>query len=133
MSAVASTHRVDPVEYKIEENLLQLDRVADDLNLPRTQGGVKRHATRVGLDPCNIHRLAGDSIEIDANKVIRMLGHEHAQLANDFGGALIAMANVLQDLSQCQRVRCVGIEDQLRRFGIVENAAQRLVQLVGDG
>ena len=53
-----------------------------------------------------------------------------SQPVNHVAGALLVLADVGDDGTQLLQVRNIGLQEQFRRFGVAQNRAERLIQLV---
>ena len=77
-------------------------------------------------------RFARHIVQIDVLKVDDLLADQGAKALDDFARPLVVAPDVGQDRLQLGDVRRAGFEKDRRRLGIVENGAQRLIELMRD-
>ena len=123
-------HRVEPVEYQIQEDLLQMHAIAGDDRRAGLQVGFQPHA----LD----HRGRHDEVDGFTNDIVQVdrlvggfaLAEERPHPADDLGGALVVLADVLHDFLELVVDGPPRREQHLRRFRISQDGAERLMELV---
>ena len=125
-------HRFDAVDDEIEDDLLQLDPVAEDQAQGRGELHPQRHPVADQLVMQQGDHLVDDFIDVERHFLIGGLVDQRADALDHFARPVAVLDDGLHRAARLFQVRRVAVEPALAGRGVGDNGGQRLVHLMGD-
>src|SRR3974390_749965 len=126
-------YRFCAVDKEIEDNLLQLNRVALHKHRSGRQTVYDRNVPSAEIAACEFQGAQQTPIEIDELQSARLVLEQAAQMTDDLACARIVLDDVGNRLLQLVHVDRRTPNHALGRLGIAHNGHERLLELVGQG
>ena len=126
----AIAHRIESVQEEVEEDLLELDAVAEDLRQIGVELVQNGDAADHGVAVEQADHFLEDGVEVERPQVRGVFLHERPDPTDDLAGAGVIVGDVVEDVANLLQVRVGGVQEPGRGLGVAQDRGQWLVELV---
>ena len=126
------SHRFDAIHDQVQQNLLQLNSVAQHRSISSGQVGLERDAVAPQLDSGERQHFSYDVVDIEPGQLRTGLLDERPQTANHVACARAVSHDARECVSRLIEIRLLTIQPVQTCRAVRRDAGERLVDLVGD-
>ena len=125
-------HRFNAVDDEIEDDLLQLDPIAEDRGKGRGEFHSQRHPVAGQFVMQQADHLVDDFIDVERRLLIGSLVDQRADALDHFARPVAVLDDGLHRAARFLQVGRVAVEPAQAGCGVGDDGGQRLVHLMGD-